>query len=117
MSFSTWTGWTGVPPPNHPDNRPPPAGLDPEESVEETDTDSRLSKKWVNAPKPRRNRSNEYIDRYIIERILADDQGLELKWLEEILGEGVRVLNNTGRYIKSEPFIARIRKQKRAVTH
>ena len=108
----TWfSGWTVPPPPN----RPPPAGVDLEEMIEEPES-SRLSNSKAVSPKPRQSHSSkEYIDRDIIERILKDDVGQELKWLEELLQDGVRVLNNTGRFIKSEPFLAHIRKQKKLI--
>lgn len=111
MSFANWTGWTGVPPPNAP--QPPPAGVDIEESAE----DVRLTKGWTPPPRTRMSRTKEFIDRDLIERILGDDNGQELKWLQELLEDGVRVLNATGRYIKSEPFLAKIRKARKEQTN
>lgn len=107
-----WTGWTHVPAPNAPGNRPPPAGLDVESDDEPEDI--RLTKGWTPQPQSRRNRSQEFIERDLIERVLADNVGQELKWLEDLLGDGVRVLNDTGRFIKSDPFVARIRKQRKS---
>lgn len=115
-NWGGWTGWTGVPAPNAPENRPPPAGADLEPEPEPDDLIGPEAKKYVLPMKrPRSNRSKEYIDRDLIERVLLDDQGQELQWLMELLQDGVRVLNNTGRYVKSEPFMARIRKQKKLI--
>ncbi len=103
-----WGNFLNVPPPNAPENQPPPAGMDPEE------LDDIQYKNPAPPARARTNRSTEFIYRETVEAILKDDNGTELKWLLDVLGDGVRVLNPTGRYVKSEPFLAQIRKQRKA---
>lgn len=89
---------------------PPPAGLDLEDEVAPIQVPKGP---WNTGPKPpRRDRSKEYIDVRIIEDIMKDDNGLELQWLQELLEDGVRVLNHTGRYLKPDRFLKEIEKRK-----
>lgn len=106
--FSNW-GFN-IPPVTGSSSPPPPAGEDPDD-LENIRQPTTIPKVVV-----RKGRFTEHIDVDLIEKILAENNGLELQWLKELLVDGVRVLNNTGRYIKSDRFLNRIEKQKKGVT-
>lgn len=68
-------------------------------------------------PKLNPYRGYEYIDVETIEAVIRDNNGLELQWLEGLLGTEVRVRNITGRYLKKDRFIAAVKQARKDHVH
>lgn len=55
----------------------------------------------------------DWIDIDMVEKIIQEGNGLELKWLHDLIGNGIKIRNVTGRYLKVDRFLNRIEKARK----
>lgn len=93
-----WGGW--VPPPVS--VPPPPPRV------------SQPVKSQPPKPKSIRPRFEEWIDVEMANAVIDTGNGLELSWLKELLEDGVKVRNVTGRFLKVDRFLQSIEEKQKA---
>lgn len=56
----------------------------------------------------------EWIDVEMVNAVIDEGNGLELLWLMELLKDGVKVRNTTGRFLKADRFMQAVEERQKA---